>query len=127
MARQSHRSILFFLLTTIVAFAFIFLAIWTWGWMQKPTSFPIKKVVIRGDLAHESAAELGQLVQSRLIGGFFSLNLSAVKQAIFSLPWIAQVSFRRVWPDVLQVHVTEQTAIARFGNQGALNAEGVVF
>ena len=117
--------LLFF--TLILSFSVVITAEWLWIWAQKPTSLPIKQIRIDGQFSHVSPAIVGQIVKTKMSGGFFSLHLSAAKQAILAFPWIAHVSFRRVWPDTLTVRCKEQQAVARFGNNGLLSDKGVIF
>lgn len=124
---KSARSTFLLFFTIIVSFAFVIACEWAWIWAQKPTSLPIKQIQIEGQFAHVSPAVIGQIVKTNMTGGFFSLHLRAAKKAILAFPWIAHVSFRRVWPDKLTVHCTEQQPVARFGNNGVLSAKGVVF
>lgn len=114
-------------LSLIFAGGFIAGGVWGWAWMQKPTSFPIKQIHIQGQLMHETPHQLQYIVQEHLNGGFFSLNISPIKQAFLDFPWINTVSFRRVWPSALLIRVVEQHAVARFGNTGVLNTQGGVF
>lgn len=115
------------LFSAFLAFILIIGGMRTWAWMQKPTSFPIKQVKVQGELTHISPETIEKIVHAQLTGGFFSLHVSAAKQAILDCPWIADVSFRRVWPDTLVVRVHEQEPIARFGAKGLLSATGVIF
>jgi cell division protein FtsQ len=128
-SKSSHqwRSLIIFSYYVFFASALIVGASFGWRWVQKPTSFPIKKINVEGRLLHESPIAIQHIMQTQLTGGFFSLNISAAKQAILAFPWVADVSFRRVWPHTLNVKITEQEAIARFGKKGVLNAEGAVF
>jgi len=106
---------------------FIVAGVWSWSWMQKPTSFPIKTIQFEGQLIHENPTQIVRVLQSQMTGGFFSLNVTTAKQTLLALPWVAGVSFRRVWPDTLTVKITEQDPVARFGKKGLLNKNGVVF
>ncbi len=120
--------LIFFVLFMLVLFMGMSAGIqWAWAWVQKPTSLPIKQIRIEGDFTHVSPAVVGQLVQTKMVVGFFALHLSAAKQAILAFPWIAHVSFRRVWPNTLTVRCVEQQPIARFGSKGVLSNQGVVF
>lgn len=121
-----HSTFLLFF-TLIMSFALIITCEWLWIWAQKPTSLPIKQIHIDGQFTHVSPTLIGQLVKEKISGGFFSLHLSPAKEAILAFPWIAHVSFRRVWPDILIVHCIEQHPVARFGNNGVLSDKGVVF
>lgn len=98
-----------------------------WRWMQKPTSFPVTHIVVRGDLTHVSTAQLQQIIASQIRGGFFSLNLRQVQRAVLQFPWVKSVSFRRVWPNTLHATLVEQVPLARFGGVGVVNADGKVF
>lgn len=123
----ARRGFLWFALLLAVTVLLMIVVLWCWMWVQKPTSFPIKKMHIQGQLIHETPAQIQTIAQSRMIGGFFSLNLTDLKQAILALPWIQSVSFRRIWPDALMVHIVEQKSVARFGKHGVLNADGNIF
>lgn len=115
------------LLSLIAVGIGVFGVMWGYAWVQKPTSFPIKQIHIQGQLTHETPVQIQKILQARLTGGFFSLNLSTVKQAVLTLPWIQDVSFRRVWPNALAIRIVEQQPVARFGKKGVLNSEGAVF
>lgn len=124
---RQWRGILLLVSSLMLTGMLIFGATWAWVWMQKPTSFPIRQIHIQGQLIHETPQKIQKIVQEKLTGGFFSLNLLPVKQAILMQPWIQHVSFRRVWPSTLTLRITEQQAVARFGNKGVLNSDGQVF
>jgi cell division protein FtsQ len=95
--------------------------------MRKAESFPVRSVQIEGGLEQLDTRHLQQVVQSRLQGNFFSVDIGAIQQAVIELPWAAHVSVRRVWPDVLRIHVDEHVALARWGKNGLLNREGKWF
>ena len=98
-----------------------------WRWMQKPTTFPITHVVVEGEFNHVPQAALEAAIHSKLSGGFFSINLGDIRHAVLLQPWIAEVSFRRVWPNTLMVQLSEQKPLARFGTDGVLTSEGKLF
>lgn len=124
---HTYRSLILFCLFVFFVTGLIVGCAWVWRWMQQPTSFPISQIEVEGHLAHETPARLQKIISANISGGFFSLNVSAAKQALLSIPWIADVSFRRVWPGTLTVKVIEQQAVARFGKTGFLNATGDIF
>ncbi|MCX7120757.1 MAG: FtsQ-type POTRA domain-containing protein [Gammaproteobacteria bacterium] len=121
------RLIFLSLLAVILAFALLVGGRWTAYWMQKPTSFPIRNIELQGNLTHVSPQVIQKIMRTQLTGGFFSLHVSAAKNAILAFPWIADVSFRRLFPDTLTVRLHEQQAVARFGKTGVLNTDGVIF
>ena len=124
---RQRRSLTLFCLTVFLATIFIIGGIYAWRWMEKPTSFPIKAITVEGKLTHESPVAIQHIMLTKLTGGFFSLHVFAAKQALLAFPWVADVSFRRVWPHTVIVKIAEQQAITRFGKNGVLNSAGDVF
>jgi cell division protein FtsQ len=55
------------------------------------------------------------------------VDLHAVSLAVRQNPWVDRASVARSWPRALQVHVVEQTPVARWGEAGLLNARGEIF
>lgn len=96
-------------------------------WLSQPQTLPFEVVHITGALQHLKRANLERVVAEQLDGGFFSLDLTRVQQAVSDLPWVAQASLRRLWPNRLDLHVEERQAAARWSGTALVTAEGVVF
>jgi cell division protein FtsQ len=96
-------------------------------WMKDPYHWPVRTVDVEGRFVH--------LQQARLLGelaplaeqGFFAAQVGAMQERLQQMPWVEQVSVRRVWPDRLSVQVREQQAIAHWGEHGLLNPRAQVF
>ena len=95
--------------------------------LSNPDTMPIKQVRIEGDFTRLSPVDLQLLVTDKVRGGFFSLNVDAVRDALLAEPWVSQVKVNRIWPDALRVIVTEQVPAVRWKEKGLLNLEGVYF
>lgn len=89
--------------------------------------FPVREIVVRGALAHTSAAQIEQATRGRIAGNFFSVDLTAVRQGIEQLPWVRRVNVRRVWPDALEVSIEERVALARWGDDALVDIYGERF
>ena len=50
-----------------------------------------------------------------------------MQAAIKRLPWVRGASVRRIWPGTLVIRVSEHTPYARWGTDGLISTEGVVF
>lgn len=106
---------------------FLWLLIWTtlcsavgtWFWyayLANPAHFPLRLVRIAGEFRYLQPAQIEQQLSQKLANyGFFSIDLAQLQTTIIALPWVATVSIRRVWPDTLQIHITEQNPQARWG------------
>ena len=90
-------------------------------------SIPVRRITVTGELAHTQAEAVQALVQSSLTGGFLDADLQKMRRELRGLPWIHEVTVRRRWPGALEIHVVEQLAIARWGEDGFLNHEGGIF
>lgn len=97
------------------------------NWMQDAGQWPVRTVRVEGQLLHLDKNVLQQEVVPLAVNGFFNLDVNLVQQRVEKMPWIDQVSVRRVWPDQLTVRVLEQKPVARWGEQGFLNARAQLF
>lgn len=88
---------------------------------------PVERIIVSGKLEHTQFAVLEDMVRPALVGGFLNADLERVQTQLQSLPWVYEASVRRRWPNALELHVVEQLPIARWGKNGFLNHEGVVF
>ncbi|TRX76288.1 cell division protein FtsQ/DivIB [Pseudomonas mangiferae] len=88
---------------------------------------PIARVSIEGDLGYISQQAVQQRIAPYASGSFFSVDLSAMRQELEKMPWIASAEVRRVWPDQVVVHLEEQLPIARWGDEALLNNQGQAF
>jgi cell division protein FtsQ len=96
-------------------------------WMMKPATLPIKRVHIEGEFLRLDTIRLQELVTEKVRGGFFNIDVAAIRNALLALPWVNNVSVHRVWPDGLRVIVNEQTAVVRWNEAGLLNEQGHYF
>jgi cell division protein FtsQ len=85
-------------------------------------------VSVEGSFQRVSPVDVERVVKSEVHGaGLLSVDLAAVRRAIHTLPWVDAVSVQRAWPRGLNVLVIEQTAAARWGEQGLINTRGELF
>lgn len=88
---------------------------------------PVSKVRIENQWQRINEVEVSAVLAPFMGSGFFDFNVGAAKSALESHPWVYQASVKRVWPDTLSLHVTEQVAIARWGEEQLLNQYGALF
>ncbi len=94
--------------------------------LAQPDTLPIRQVQVQGEFRYLQRpalyAALGELTQ----GGFFTVDVRALKQAAESLPWVESASVRRVWPDTLRIGIQEQIPLARWQAGGMVNRHGAL-
>jgi cell division protein FtsQ len=89
---------------------------------------PVASVSVEGSFQRVSPGDVERVVKSQVHGvGLLSVDLAAVRRAIHTLPWVDAVSVQRAWPRGLNVLVIEQTAAARWGEDGLVNTRGELF
>jgi len=103
------------------------LAGWALDYVSDPKSLPLKVIHINGEFAHLQPERLQQVVAQEIDGGFFTVDMARVRQAVAALPWVAEASVRRVWPHTLVMEVSEQVPVASWGQKQLVNAKGEVF
>lgn len=117
---------------SVIAAFFIVIIIaaisWSFFVLKNPEKFPFRTIsVVMTENHHVDPALIKKIVRENVRGGFFSLQVNQLRQALLEIPWVYEVSFRRIWPDRLVIDMEEQKAVARWGNDALLNAQGDIF
>jgi cell division protein FtsQ len=110
------------ILTGLLVGGLISAGVWMWQWTRDPQTLPFHEVKVQGQFQHLNAAQLQQTAAQALHGGFFTVDLAAVRQHLMQTPWVETVSLRRI-PGVLLVTVHEYQPVARWNDHYLLNAE----
>lgn len=101
------------------------------SWLARQSLFPLRVVQLQGDIEHSDAATLRNQVTRRITGGFFGVDLQAVREAFEGAPWVRGAVVRRVWPDRLVVRLEEHRPAALWAGAGAgqtlVNTHGELF
>ncbi len=111
------------------AAAVVLLAAALW-WLVRNPAFAIGAITVQGDVAHTNAVTLRANVAPRLAGNFFTVSLSATREAFESVPWVREAVVRREFPNRLRVVLREHQAVAFWGADGdarMVNNFGEVF
>ena len=114
---------------TELFFAILFTAVMIWSGfaLLNPATLPIKQVRIEGDFKYLTTDGMEELIRKKAKGGFFNIDVTAIRNAILADPWVRDVTVHRIWPDKLQVYITEQVAVCRWNDNGLLNRTGQLF
>lgn len=99
---------------------------WAWQRVHDPRVLPFHDVKIQGKFHRLDALQLQKQVQQHINGGFFALDMLALKQNLMHLPWVEDVAVRRV-PGVLIVSIREQKPVAQWNDHDLFNSEGELF
>lgn len=96
-------------------------------WVAQRPVFDFKRIEVRGDLQHVTAASVRGAIAGRLKGNYFTIRLDDARRLLETVPWVAQASVRRVWPDRLQVTLHEHRALGAWNDGRLLSDRGELF
>lgn len=88
---------------------------------------PVSSVKIEGEFNYLDKEQLRLQTMPVVNGGFFSIDLPAVRDALVNVPWVEDVSVRRQWPDGLLVRVIEKQPVVYWGKKAVLSSKGELF
>jgi len=89
---------------------------------------PIQRVVVTGRLQRVSALDVERAVRTHLNGaGLVTVNLEQIGADLRTLPWVDSAAVQRSWPRGLRIEIIEQTAVARWNDNGLVNSRGELF
>jgi len=88
---------------------------------------PVQRVLVEGSFQRVSPLEIERAVLKRVRGGLASVDLEAVRQEVETIPWVDRALVERRWPDAVHVVISEQVAVARWRDDGLVNARGELF
>lgn len=97
------------------------------AWVAQRPAFAFKRIDVRGDLQHVTAASIRAATAGRLKGNYFTMRLDDTRRLLENVPWVAGVSVRRVFPDRLQVTLTEHRALGTWDDGRLLSDSGELF
>lgn len=90
-------------------------------------SKPIRVVQVANPLQRANEGNVRAALAAHLDAGFFALDVQAIKKQLEENPWVEKAVITRIWPDTLSVAITEEIAIARWGENRLLNQYGESF
>jgi len=96
-------------------------------WMSDPVRFPLGVVEVKGEFRYLMKEQLQDAIVPYVNGGFFTVDVAAIRRAAEALPWVQEASVQRIWPETLRVQVVEQQPVAHWRGSGLLNDQGVAF
>ena len=90
-------------------------------------TFPVRSVLIGGEFARVSKADVERAVAPLLGSGLFRIDVEALRRAALGVPGVREATVRRVWPDRVEIFVIERVAIARWASGGLIEVDGTHF
>lgn len=87
----------------------------------------LRRLQIEGRFERVHPQAVRQAAMGRLSGGFFSVDIDAVRKDVAQLPWVARARVERVWPAGLRIRVWEREVFARWNGDALLDTGARAF
>ena len=87
----------------------------------------IQKVSITGDLRYTKEKQLTKSLEPLTKTSILFVDLNLIQNHLEAIPSIHRAKIRRHWPYRLDIHLTEQSPIARWGSSKLINNQGEIF
>lgn len=88
---------------------------------------PISKVRIENQWQHIREEEVSWLLAEFMGAGFFNFDMDGVKRILEKHSWVQHATIKKLWPESISLHITEEVAIAQWGHSQLLNQNGETF
>ncbi len=97
-----------------------------WDELAPRLNPPLTRVELDGELRRLSADEIMAVLQPFAGTGFFEFDLESAREQVEGLRWVEAAAVGRRWPNTLSVRITEETIIARWGDEQLITQRGTV-
>ena len=111
----------------LIAAVLVLPAAWGIGKWLEPGRFPVRHVDVSGDGQRVDLEWVRQVTLPHVSDGLLYTDVHRLGRALRAVDWVDQVTVRRMWPDQVQLTLTEHRPVARWGDDAWLNDRGEVF
>lgn len=93
------------------------------GWIDRQ----IGAIQVEGATRHIDIEAVEQGLWREIDAPLLGVDLKSLYESLVEQPWINDATLRRSWPAGVEVSLTEEVPVARWGDRGLLNHEGDIF
>lgn len=90
-------------------------------------SLPIRYIRTEGVFQYLSKEEIKAVVAPLASVSIFDADMQRIHAEVTKLPWVKGAVVERVWPDTIDIKVSERKAYVRWGEDGLLTEHGELF
>lgn len=96
-------------------------------WLKQVGFVPIEVVTLTDKVQYADPQAIKAAVSPYLSAGFFGLEVGKIRSELKTVPWIADASVQRCWPNSVQIKIFERHPIAVWQGKGIVDTEGKLF
>lgn len=113
-------------LKVILLGLFVFSCVYIANHFKLSSIFPIQSVRIYG-ANHTDHQDIQETIEPILSRGFFAVNVDYIRERLLQMPWVAEISVRRNWPNQVEINVVEKQPVAEWNKTSLLSDGGELF
>ena len=98
-----------------------------WHWATQPQTFPVKSVLVVGQLHFVSEEKVSSIVMPYVSKGFFNVPVALIQHRLLQIPGVKKVDIGRRFPAQVTIHVIERTPVASYAKGGLISDNGILF
>jgi len=125
--RAENRAVVRFLLSGISGVMVLMLLAWGVLEIKDTNTLPLRNIEVLSEFNNVTEKQIKEVISNNKLNGFFSTDIDLITKDMREIPWLETITTRRVWPDTLQLNITERKAIARWDESGLLAVNGAIF
>ena len=88
-------------------------------WAYRHPAWPVRSLVLVGDVVHQSAPAVRAQLNGRIAGSFLSVDVERIQALVEDMPWVRKAVVQRAFPSHLRITIEEHQARAWWGEAGA--------
>lgn len=115
----------FFIKLFLIALFFIF-GFEAYRFVHKTQYFPVKYVSVYG-AKHVDHQEVQNFLMPLVSHNFFAVDMDLIQDKLRQFSWVEDIAIRRVWPDRVEIHISEHQPVAFWHDGSLLSANGDLF
>lgn len=91
----------------LLCFFLLLVALNGFQYLSKNVIKNLDSITIKGNINHSNSSSIRSNIISNVAGNFYNIDLDKTKQIFESISWINQAVVRRVYPNQIEVRLTE--------------------
>jgi len=93
---------------------------------HKAGYFPVQLVHVYG-AQHVDHAELQNLLKPLVAHNFFTVDMDLIQDRLHQFSWVEAITIRRIWPNQVDIIITEHLPLAHWHDGSLLSTHGNLF
>lgn len=104
------------MISLVLVMVFAATLLYVADYLLQPDRLPVQRISFVGEFQNVSRDALQDVAVPYVGKNFLALDLDKLEDALSEIPWVANVSVSRRWPDTLQIDFRETQLIARWND-----------